>query len=238
MRHKAVLLLSGGLDSVANLYAAKADPKIQVILSITFDYAQKAREREIRVARYHCKKLSVPYKVIRTSLFSRNSDSALTSVEKLIPQDDTVVNLSNLKKSQESARSVWVPNRNGVFLNIAAFFAESMDAELVLIGFNKEEARTFPDNSEPFLEAANQFFSFSTHNQVKVKSYTLRLEKSEIVKQFGSQFDLESIWPCYQNGDRWCGKCESCKRYHLALEANGCSWESYVSKNKIFIQNL
>jgi len=238
MKQRAILLLSGGLDSIANLYAALKDTQIEIAMAITFHYGQKAAEREIQVAKYHCRHSGVPHRIIKTSLFSKNSYSALTSKQIQIPSGNTEVDIFDLDVSRKSANAVWVPNRNGLFLNIAAFFAESMNVEYVMIGFNQEEAQTFPDNSLEFMQAANQFFSFSTRNHVTVKSYTVHFNKSEIVKTYGTQFSLEKIWPCYQNFEQWCGQCESCKRYQAALHSCGLSWEDYVVKNKVFIRGV
>lgn len=238
MKQKAILLLSGGLDSIANLYAAKKDPEIVIARAITFDYGQKAAQREIQVAKYHCQRLGVSHRVFKTSLFAKNSSSALTSSRIRIPSGNNEVDISNFDVSKQSAQAVWVPNRNGLFLNIAAFFAESMDAKYIMIGFNQEEAQTFPDNSLEFLEAANQFFIYSTRNQVTVKSYTVQLNKREIVRIYGPHFALDKIWPCYQGFDQWCGQCESCKRYQAALQSCGLDWEDYLAKNKVFIRSF
>jgi 7-cyano-7-deazaguanine synthase len=120
---------------------------------------------------------------------------------------------------------VWVPNRNGVFINLAAAFAESLEASLIITGFNAEEAATFPDNSPQYVEAINEALSFSTQNQVQVFSPTQNLNKTEIVN-LGLQLALpwELVWSCYKEGDsagRMCGECESCRRFMRATQAAG-----------------
>ncbi|MCB0386643.1 MAG: 7-cyano-7-deazaguanine synthase, partial [Bdellovibrionales bacterium] len=126
------------------------------------------------------------------------------------------------ERSQETAKAVWVPNRNGIFLNIAAAFAEGLGARIVLAGFNLEEAQTFPDNSQEYLDAATDALKFSTANQVKVQSYCASLTKTEIVKRAQElRLPFTSIWPCYFSGEEWCGQCESCQRFARAVrEAN------------------
>jgi 7-cyano-7-deazaguanine synthase len=115
-----------------------------------------------------------------------------------------------------------VPNRNGIFINIAAGFAESMGAGQVVTGFNAEEAVTFPDNSADYLQAAGRALSYSTLSGIRVLSYTLMLDKAGIVR-LGRRLGvpLEKVWPCYLGGERLCGRCESCKRYFRALENAG-----------------
>jgi 7-cyano-7-deazaguanine synthase len=235
---KAIILLSGGLDSVANLYAAEADPTVDVTMALTFDYKQRASHKEILVARYHCSKLGIEHKVIRTSLLSRYSSSALTDRKQDLPLGDQEVNLQDYKRCEQTAQAVWVPNRNGIFLNLGAFFAETTQASWVLVGFNREEAQTFPDNSAAFLEAANNFFFYSTQNHVQVKSYTLAMTKQVMIEKLGHLFSLSQLWPCYQDQNSWCGQCESCKRFQSALQYQGYKWEDYVTQNALFIRSL
>jgi 7-cyano-7-deazaguanine synthase len=92
----------------------------------------------------------------------------------------------------------------------------------IVPGFNLEEATTFPDNSAEFQQALNQSFDFSTQNKVRVKCYTIKKNKTEILKrglELGMQ--IEDLWPCYQAGDKWCGQCESCLRFQNALKQAG-----------------
>ena len=238
MKTRAIVLLSGGLDSVTNFYAACADQNLQVVLALTMDYGQQASERELTVARWHARKMGVPHKILKTQLFKKYGSSALTHGQgQQIPQG-TEVQIEDRLVSTASARAVWVPNRNGLFLNLAAFFAETMDAQKILIGFNQEEAQTFPDNSASFLQAANQFFSFSTRNQVEVHSYTLHWDKTQIVKQFLDYGDLATLWPCYHSGAQWCGQCESCQRFKKGVLNQQLNWENLLAANQTFIRQL
>jgi 7-cyano-7-deazaguanine synthase len=121
--------------------------------------------------------------------------------------------------SVRSAKAVWVPNRNGVFIEIAAAHAESLGATRLITGFNKEEAVTFPDNSPQYVAAVNRALLFSTANGVRVVSYTGALEKKGIVRlgrRLGAP--LKHIWPCYEGGRAWCRRCESCLRSLRALD--------------------
>ena len=88
----------------------------------------------------------------------------------------------------------------------------------IIVGFNKEEAITFPDNSEEFVKSINNTLNLSTFSQVQVKSYTLQMNKKEIVqlgKSIGVNFDM--IWSCYEGGKKPCGFCESCLRTQAAF---------------------
>lgn len=216
---KAVVLLSSGLDSTVNLYeAAKVG---EVVLAVTFDYGQRAAIKEIEYSGKLTKELGIPHKVVVLDFFKDFGTSSLVDTSKKLPLNDDV-SIDDLKVSQESAKSVWVPNRNGIFLNIAAGFAEALKADLVIPGFNLEEAATFPDNTQGFLDQLTQSFFFSTSNKVKAKCYTTHLNKTEIVKRgISLGVNFKNVWPCYQALAKPCGSCESCKRAKRAFEANG-----------------
>lgn len=219
MKPKSVVLLSGGLDSTVNLYEALEQTDVTLVL--TFDYGQRARHREINAARALAEKLKLRHRVQELAFFKDWGGSSLTDQSREIPQGEEV-DIASMEVSQKTAKSVWVPNRNGVFLNIAAGFAESLGADLVIPGFNAEEAKTFPDNSEDFVHTMTRSLYFSTANRVMVQCYTIKLEKPEIVAR-GQQLgvDFAMMWPCYLEGDRWCGECESCRRAVRALAAGG-----------------
>lgn len=214
-----VVLLSSGLDSTVNLYEAHS--RGQVVLALTFNYGQRAAVREVEMARKLTSELGVPHKVLELPFFKDFGQSSLVDTAKSLPQGDEV-SIDDLKVSQATAKSVWVPNRNGIFLNIAAGFAEALGAEVVVPGFNLEEATTFPDNTQAFLSALTHSFSYSTSNQLKAQCFTTDLNKVQIVKRgLDLKVNWKNVWPCYQALDQWCGQCESCKRAKRAFEANG-----------------
>lgn len=215
-KKKAVVLLSGGLDSTANLY--KAVQECEVVLALTFNYGQRAFLKEQAAAQFFCQELGVEHKVIDITWFDHFTSTSLVNTSQEIPCDQDV-NMDNVDQSKQTAKAVWVPNRNGIFLNIAAGFAEGLGADYVIPGFNLEEAQTFPDNSQGFLVSLNQSFSFSTANGVEVKCFTTDLNKEQIVRLAKKyQVDLKRIWPCYESGESWCGRCESCQRTLRALK--------------------
>lgn len=219
MKAKSVVLLSGGLDSTVNLYEAVL--VTDVVMVLTIDYGQRAAAREINAAAKLSAKLGLQHKVLPLPFITEFGGSSLTSKTLDIPQGEDV-NIHSLKQSQSTAKSVWVPNRNGIFLNIAAGFAESLGADLVIPGFNAEEAKTFPDNSEDFVHSMTRSLFFSTANRVMIQCYTIKMEKPEIVRR-GQKLgvDFAMLWPCYLEGDRWCGECESCLRAARAFREAG-----------------
>ncbi|MFO1077717.1 MAG: 7-cyano-7-deazaguanine synthase [Planctomycetota bacterium] len=111
------------------------------------------------------------------------------------------------------AQAVWVPARNAVFVSVAAAFAETLGADCVLAGFNREEAATFADNSAGFVAAATAMLGFGTRNRVRVVSPTQDLDKAGIVAAARRlDFTAADFWSCYEDGAVPCGTCESCLR--------------------------
>lgn len=213
----SVVLLSAGLDSTVNFFAALNDT--DVALALTFNYGQKAAAKEIACAKRIADEKKVKHLVIDLPWLKELGHSSLTDDKVAVPVGRAVV-IDNEKVSAATAKAVWVPNRNGVFLNIAASFAESISAETIVPGFNREEAAAFPDNSLDYIRAMRKSFSFSTANKVDIQCYTIAMSKIEIV-DLGKKLlvPFEKIWPCYQAKDKWCGECESCKRSKRAFMA-------------------
>jgi len=220
----AIVLLSGGLDSAVNL--KRAQEELEVAVALTFDYGQRAARREAAAAALMCRELELSHRLIELPWLADICESALVNEETPLP----TVRSSQLDEPRvtagETAEAVWVPNRNGVFMNIAGAFADSLKAETIVAGFNAEEAATFPDNSAEFAAAATAALSLSTRQQPRVMSYTQDLTKAEIVRlgrEIGAPID--SIWSCYCGGRQECWECESCARLERALrEAESWEW--------------
>ncbi|MBY0383543.1 7-cyano-7-deazaguanine synthase QueC [bacterium] len=215
----SVVLLSGGLDSTVNFLEALKDGGVQ--MALTFNYGQRAALQEINSAKKLCAKHQVQHQVIELPFFKLFTKTSLVEHQQKIPTGGEI-NIDSYEKSLVSADKVWVPNRNGIFLNIAAGFAEGLGVSFVVPGFNLEEATTFPDNSADFQAALDGAFSFSTQNKVKIKCYTLRQNKTEILKRgLDLGMDIKDVWPCYFGEAKWCGTCESCLRFQNALRRVG-----------------
>ena len=210
--NKSIILLSGGLDSLVSLGLKKEE--LNVSLALTFDYGQKSAEQEIEASVKICEYYKLEQKIIKLDWLKNITQTSLVS-DKDIPTGNELDNPEN------SAKSVWVPNRNGLFLNIAGSFADSYGYDFILIGANKEEGQTFPDNTQEFINAINKEFEFSTQKSPKVVAPLINSDKNDIVMlalQHG--VPLELTRSCYQGGAKHCGICESCSRLKHALEAN------------------
>ncbi len=211
-KNKSIVLLSGGLDSVVSLALEREN--LNITLALTFDYGQKSVQKEIDASAKFCDYYNIEHKVIQLDWLKHITKTALVS-------DSEIPTGEKLLDEENSAKSVWVPNRNGLFLNIAAAFADSDNFTHILIGANKEEAQTFPDNTKEFIERVNAEFEFSTRIKPKVVAPLIDCDKVEIVKlALKYNVPLELLNSCYKNTVKHCGICESCVRLKRALVAN------------------
>lgn len=208
-KKKAVVLLSGGLDSYVSMAAALKI--MDVKFALTFDYNQRALEDEIEASSLISKKYGVEHRVIKLPFLGEISNSLLNKDGNL--QFETL--------GEDSAKAVWVPNRNGLFLNIAACFCDAYDLNCIIFGANKEEAETFKDNSNEFIKAAGECFKFSAKSKPDVFAPLSGLEKFEIINlALYIGVDLSLLKSCYNSGKgskSHCGTCESCRRLKAAI---------------------
>jgi len=216
-KRRSVVLLSGGLDSAANLSLCREQD--HPVLAITADYGQRAARAEFRASIELCKYYEVPHQAVELKWLGQLGGSSLTDFSQPVPSL-AVEQLYEDGVTANTAKSVWVPNRNGVLINVAAAYAERIGAERVIVGFNVEEAATFSDNSNDFLQRANSALELSTANKVKVFSYTVAWDKKRIVQELrklSRPFPFELVWSCYLGGEKPCGICESCRRMARAI---------------------
>ncbi len=204
----AIAVLSGGLDSTVATTTFKDDYQIH---AITFDYGQRSADMEIKSARTVCKELGADHTVIKLPWLSKLGRSALTSNND-VPEPG-IKELDDMESSIETAIKVWVPGRNIVFTAIANSFGESMGAEIIIVGWDLEEAATFPDNSKEFLNAFNNVLKVGSFDKIKIEAPLIDMNKIDIVKlgnDIGAPMNLS--YSCYKGFEKHCGVCESCMR--------------------------
>ena len=214
----ALALLSGGLDSTVACALYRAD-RGELALGLVVDYGQRAAGPELRAAQAVGEALGFPVRSTRLPLLEEVTRTALVDRSQGVPHPDR----EGLDRTAaDTADAVWVPNRNGLLLALAAALAEAEGLDDVVVGFNAEEARTFPDNGPGFLAATNEALGFSTRGQVSVVAPTLHMDKAELLaagRALGAPLDL--TLSCYEGGDMPCGRCESCLRRLRAEEGPG-----------------
>lgn len=210
-KEKAVVLLSGGLDSTVAL--AKAVENFHVLMAVTVAYGQRAIKKELLATAQMAAFYQITHRIIH-----------LPWMEELLPvaMKATVGGVLPLDPPQAdpmAVKTVWVPNRNGVLLNIAASLAEAHEATVVAFGANADEAVDFPDNTETYRDKITESFQYSTLNQVRVETPVGELTKAEIVDEgIRLKAPMHLIWSCYESGDIHCGRCASCRRLRTAIK--------------------
>jgi 7-cyano-7-deazaguanine synthase len=206
MKSRSIILLSGGLDSTVS--ATIAAQKTTPLFALTFDYGQRAALMEIKASQHICTALGLRHKLVKLPFFKEFDRCALISTTREIDAGRLV-----------RMKDVWVPNRNGLFINVAACYAEYYRASLIITGFNREEAARFPDNTLQFSKAVNTALKYSTRNKVKVKSYVAQYTKKQIYKiGIALNAPLELIYSCYKGEKDMCGQCASCKKLFACIK--------------------
>ena len=215
--NNAIILLSGGIDSVVSL--AGVINQYDKILALTFDYKQKAFEKEKNASVNISNFYNIEHRIVDVKWLGNISGSSLNTADTLPNLD--ISDLDNINKTNISAKSVWVPNRNGLFINIAASFAEALGYDEIIIGANKEEAQTFKDNSSDFISAVNISLKNSCNKDISVSAPLINLSKNEIISEaIKLKIPFHLVNSCYSDEEKHCGKCESCLRLKRALKNN------------------
>ena len=197
-KRKAIILLSGGLDSTTTLYYAK--DKGYQCFALVFDYGQR-HKKEIRAAVNVAKRAHVPYQIIKISLPWKGS--ALLDKKIKVPT----------RRSLKGIPSTYVPARNTIFLSFALSYAEAIGASTIFIGANAIDFSGYPDCRPSFIRAFQEVVRRGTKNRkIKIKTPLISLTKAQIVK-LGNKLGapLKHTWSCYKGGKKPCGVCDSCK---------------------------
>jgi len=197
----ALVLISGGLDST--VACAMAREEFTLKAGLFFNYGQKALENERSSARGMAEFFGMEFLEINLDWMKQYSHSSI---------------VGGGGERDDDFPSSWVENRNGIFINIAASIAVEIGCGVVVVGFNREEAVDFPDNSAEYLNDINRALRLGLSKAVNVVSPTLLLDKKEIVAR-GIELGIpwELLWSCYEAGDRMCGQCDSCMRLREAV---------------------
>ncbi|MGA7669070.1 MAG: 7-cyano-7-deazaguanine synthase QueC [Nitrolancea sp.] len=210
-RNRAVILLSGGLDSTTAAWLAKASQFD--LYALSFDYGQRHR-KELDSAARVARALEVrQHQIVRLNL-GEWSASSLTG-QGDIPTEPT-----------EGIPSTWVPARNHIFLAVASGYAEVVGARAIYIGVSEVDYSGYPDCRGEFLDAfqhaanlaSKQFVEEGT--SVPVIAPFLHVTKPGVV-QLGLKLgvDYGLTWSCYLGGDEPCGVCDSCRLRAAAFAA-------------------
>ena len=203
MRPRAIVLLSGGLDSTTCLAWAQARYEC---IALSFMYGQRSTT-ELDAARTLTTQAGVEHRVINIDLGSLGG-SALTDTSIEIPEEE-----------QAGIPITYVPARNTIFLSYALAAAEVYGAEAIVIGINAVDYSGYPDCRPEFIDAFANMARLATKvgiegKPLKIETPLLHLSKANIIR-LGIEpgVDYSQTVSCYQADDqgRACGKCDSCR---------------------------
>ncbi len=210
--NKAVVLLSGGLDSTALLYWVVNEGYKSYVLS--FDYGQR-HKKELQFAKRTCDKLGVEHKIIDiTSIHELLSGSALTDSSIKVPEEHY---------SHETQKATIVPNRNAIMLNIAIGYAVSLGADRVFYAAHANDREIYPDCRAEFINSQNETAKLANDNDdFEIIAPFVNKKKVDIVKIAGELgVPFEDTWSCYKGGARACGICGTCRERIEAFALSG-----------------
>jgi 7-cyano-7-deazaguanine synthase len=202
MNPKAVVLVSGGMDS---LVTAAIASKEYDIAFLHLNYGQKTERRELKafndIADFYKVKDRL---VVDLKYLSKIGGSSLT---------DNNIEVSKADLEFDGIPTSYVPFRNANILSIAVSWAEVLKAKRVFIGAVEEDSSGYPDCRKVFYDAFNKVIKLGTkpETEIAIETPIINLSKAEIILKgnaLNAPFNL--TWSCYQNEDKACGVCDSC----------------------------
>jgi 7-cyano-7-deazaguanine synthase len=211
-RSRAVVLLSGGMDSCVCAALAARDHEVA---AVHISYGQRTEERERQSFLAICQRLKIHDKLmVRNEALRAIGGSALTDDAIAVPTSDEV---------GQSVPVTYVPFRNAHFLAVAVSWAEVLGAEKVYIGAVEPDSSGYPDCRPEYYKAFNEVVKTGTKDGlIEIVTPLIAMRKTDIVRlglELGAPFDL--TWSCYSREDRGCGVCDSCVLRLRAFAAAG-----------------
>lgn len=216
---KAIVVLSGGLDSCVTLgYALEENDEVA---ALHINYGQRTEKRELKAFNDICDYYKIEKRKICNIEYLKDiGGSSLT--------DDMIeIEIGDVEK--DYIPNSYVPFRNTHILSIAVSWAEVEKFDYIYIGAVYEDSSGYPDTRPEYFKKFNELIKLGSSIQnIQIKTPIINMKKSEIVKK-GLELNspLELSWSCYVSNDRACGKCDSC-----LLRLRGFELAGYKDKIK------
>ncbi len=211
MNNKAIIILSGGVDSVTLLYSSLKQGYEAECL--TFLYGQRHR-KEVDSARRLADRVNAPHKIVDLSpLGEILSGSALTDANIAVPD------VPETAEHYDTLKATIVPNRNAIFLAVAVGRAVSRGADNVFFGAHSSDRGVYPDCREEFVESFETSERLATANpELNITAPFVDMDKADIVRLgAGLGVPFGETWSCYKGGEIHCGVCSSCRERKRAF---------------------
>ncbi|WP_124728127.1 7-cyano-7-deazaguanine synthase QueC [Staphylospora marina] len=217
MSRKAVIVLSGGLDSTTCMGIARRDG--YELYPITFHYNQR-HDREVehakRVARFYG--VHDRHKIVDVSFLGQIGGSSLTDLSMDVPDGG----------SEEGIPNTYVPARNLIFLSLATAYAEVIGATRIYTGVTAVDYSGYPDCRPEFIASLTETVNLATRmgvtsgEKISIETPLIRLTKGEIIRvglELGVPYELTTS--CYNGEEEACGECDSCRLRLKGFAENG-----------------
>jgi len=205
---KAVVLLSGGMDSCVCAATAREVHGASNIALLHASYGQRTESREARAFREIADFYAVTQRLmVRLDHFRAIGGSALTDASIAVPENGA------LESHGGEIPVTYVPFRNAHFLSVGVSWAEAIAARAIYIGAVAEDSSGYPDCRPEYYRVFQELIRVGTRpeTQIEIVTPVIRLKKSEIIRkgcELGAPLHL--TWSCYQNEEEACGVCDSC----------------------------
>jgi 7-cyano-7-deazaguanine synthase len=197
---KAVVILSGGMDSTTLLYDVKQSGA--EVYALSFNYGQRHR-KELLAAKATCDKLGINHKVVDLSVLNQLAPSSLTRDDQEVPEGHY---------EAENMKQTVVPNRNMVLIALAASYAIGIKADSLYYGAHAGDHAIYPDCRRDFAEDLSALLRKADWHPVNLKFPYINMDKGDIAirgKELGVDYSL--TWTCYKGLEDACGVCGSCQ---------------------------
>ncbi len=208
----AIVLVSGGLDSVVTANYLKKKLNYDKVKILFFNYGQKTLKQERKCSKKCAKDLNAEFMEIELKWLKNISDSLINKkgkVKRLKKED--------LKDTAKESKKWYVPCRNTIFLSYALAYAESLylkDKKIydIAVGFKCEGKDSYPDATKEFVKEMNNLSKISCNKPFKVISPLIKLDKNEIVL-LGKKLkvNFKDTYSCYIGTKKHCGYCLACR---------------------------
>ena len=208
---RAVILVSGGMDSITALYDAARN--YEVAGAVSFNYGAKHNHREIPFAREHCERLSVRHQIINLTFINELFASSLLKSGGEIPDGGY---------DADTMRQTVVPFRNGIMIAIGAGLSESIGAQVLVIAAHSGDHAIYPDCRGDFMAAMADALRLGTYARIELITPFMGMTKADIAAR-GRELgvDFARTWSCYRGGSLHCGLCGTCLERREAFKAAG-----------------
>lgn len=203
-KEKAVVLLSGGMDSCVTTAIANETHAL-ALLHLCYGQRTERRERLAfeEIARFYGVREKL---VVRLGALRQIGGSALTDERIAVPE--------TFDENQNEIPVTYVPFRNAHFLSVAVSWAEVIGATAIFIGAVAEDSSGYPDCRPEYYEAFSELARVGTRpeTRIEIRTPVIHMRKSEIIQR-GMKLNapLKHTWSCYQGEDEACGLCDSCR---------------------------